>query len=85
MDGVSLSVLVATDVPGCREIVRHDDNGLLVPPRDSEALAEAIERLIGNPGSRQQMGARGRTRAEQEFGLSKVIQQTLALYAEGPG
>jgi glycosyltransferase involved in cell wall biosynthesis len=77
--------IVTTDIPGCREIVHHDDNGLLVPPRDSEALAEALECLIKNPGSRQRMGARGRTRAEQEFGLSKVIQQTLALYAEGPG
>ena len=74
--------IVTTDVPGCRAVVRHGDNGLLVPPRNAEALAEAIGRLIESAELRQQMGTRGRLRAEQEFGLDAVIQQTLALYAE---
>lgn len=74
--------IVTTDMPGCREIVRHGDNGLLVPPRDAEALAEALAQLIRDPALRQQMGAKGRIRAEQEFGLEFVIQQTLALYKE---
>lgn len=74
--------IVTSDTPGCREIVHHGDNGLLVPPRQVEALADAIARLISDPALRQRMGARGRIRAEQEFGLEMVIQQTLALYAE---
>jgi len=77
--------IVTCDMPGCREIVHHGDNGLLVPPRDAEALAEALAQLIGDPALRKQMGTRGRVRAEQEFGSEAVIQQTLALYTEAVG
>jgi glycosyltransferase involved in cell wall biosynthesis len=72
--------IVTTDAPGCREIVHHDDNGLLVPPRNASALADAIARLLVDPALRARMGARGRTRAEEEFGIDLVIRQTLALY-----
>jgi glycosyltransferase involved in cell wall biosynthesis len=74
--------IVTTDVPGCREVVTHGENGLLVPPRDAEALAEALAELIGDPTLRKRMGERGRRRAEQEFGIVSVVQHTLALYAE---
>jgi glycosyltransferase involved in cell wall biosynthesis len=74
--------IVTTDMPGCREIVHHEDNGLLVPPRDAEALAGALTRLLTNSDERRRMSIRGRIRAEQEFGLNAVIQKTLALYAE---
>jgi glycosyltransferase involved in cell wall biosynthesis len=74
--------IVTTDMPGCREIVHHGDNGLLVPPRNAEALAEAMELLLADPGLRRRMGARGRSRVEQEFGLDSIIKQTLAVYAE---
>lgn len=74
--------IVTTDVPGCREAVRDGDNGLVVPSRDVQALADALERLIVDPVLRRQMGARGRARAEQEFGLDAVVQQTLAIYRE---
>ena len=74
--------IVTTDMPGCREIVHHGDNGLLVPPRNAEALAEAIWLLLADPGLRRRMGARGRSRAEQEFGLDSIIKQTLSIYAE---
>lgn len=74
--------IITCDMPGCREIVHHEVNGLLVPPRNPQALAQAIMRLIEAPAVRQQMGVRGRARAEQEFGLEAVIEQTLALYAE---
>src|SRR3546814_2518417 len=40
--------MVATDVPGCREIVRHEDTGLLVPAQDAAALADAIRRLVND-------------------------------------
>jgi glycosyltransferase involved in cell wall biosynthesis len=74
--------IVTTDVPGCREIVHDGDNGLLAPPRNANALADALGRLIGDPALRERMGARSRARAEQEFGLELVIRQTLALYRE---
>jgi len=74
--------IVTTDVPGCREVVADGHNGLLVAPRDVNALADALRRLIENPDLRQRMGEHGRRRAEQEFGSENVIQQTLALYEE---
>lgn len=72
--------LVATDLPGCREIVRHNDNGLIVPTRDPVALADAIESLLANRERRMQMGYRGRAIAEAEFGIESVVDQTLSVY-----
>lgn len=74
--------IVATDVPGCREIVLHGKNGLLVPMRNSVALADALERLIEDPSLRHKMGINGRELAVSEFSVEKVISQTLALYQE---
>jgi glycosyltransferase involved in cell wall biosynthesis len=72
--------IVATDVPGCREIVRHNENGLLVPPRDSKTLAEAIKALIRNPELRAKMGRCGRKIAEAEFSEEIVVRQTMEIY-----
>ena len=74
--------IVTTDAPGCREVVRHQENGLLVPVRDPFALADALEILIKDKGLRQQMGKRGREMAEQEFSIESVVQQTFKLYRE---
>jgi glycosyltransferase involved in cell wall biosynthesis len=74
--------IVATDVPGCREAVRDGENGLLVPSRDPEALAAALETLIRNPALRRQYGDRGRRRAETEFAVEIVNDATLRLYRE---
>jgi glycosyltransferase involved in cell wall biosynthesis len=74
--------IVATDVPGCRDVVRHQDNGLLVPPRDSDALAEALASLIENPRRRGRMGARGREIAIREFSEDRIFAQTLTIYGE---
>ena len=73
--------IVATDVPGCREIVRHNKNGLLIPPHDSKALADAIKKLIENPKLRAKMGARGREIVEAEFSDELVVKQTMDVYA----
>lgn len=74
--------LIATDVPGCREIVRHRQNGLLVPVRDAVCLADAIERLLGDADLRRVMGQQGRRMVESEFSEATVAQQTLAIYLE---
>ncbi len=72
--------IVTTDVPGCRDAVRHEHNGLLVPPRDAGALAEALVRLLGDPDLRRRMGAAGRARAEAEFSVERVVEETMAVY-----
>lgn len=72
--------IVTTDAPGCREIVLHGVNGLLVPIKDSVALAEAIEKLIDDNKLREEMGRKGREIVEQEFTIEKVINETLKLY-----
>lgn len=74
--------IVTSDTPGCRDVVRHGENGLLVPIRDAVALADALALLIRDSSLRQSMGLRGRERAEREFGLRAVIDQTLAIYEE---
>lgn len=72
--------IVATNVPGCREIVHHNENGLLVPPHDSKALADALKVLIKNPELRAKMGARGREIVEAEFSEEIVVKQTMEVY-----
>lgn len=72
--------IVASDVPGCREVVRQGENGLLVPVRDAGALAEALLDLLKNPTRRIEMGIRSRIIAEKEFSMELVISQILALY-----
>jgi len=72
--------IVASDVPGCREIVRTGENGLLVPARDIAALAVALKQLIQDPGLCEAMGIRGRKIAEEEFSMDSVITQTLKVY-----
>jgi glycosyltransferase involved in cell wall biosynthesis len=74
--------IVATDVPGCRDIVRHRINGLLVPPKNPMALADALQELLADSSTRSEMGRRGREIASNEFSEESVIQQTLALYSK---
>lgn len=71
---------VATDVPGCREVVIHEHNGLLVEPRNPQALADALQRLIADPELRIRFGAAGRLRAEHEFSTARINSQTLEVY-----
>jgi glycosyltransferase involved in cell wall biosynthesis len=73
---------IATDVPGCREAVIDGVNGLLVPARDAESLAQAIDQLLQDPALCQQFGEASRKMAISEFSSDIVNQQTLALYAE---
>lgn len=74
--------IVATDVPGCRDIVRDGYNGLLVPVRTPAALAAAIGRLLEGRELRVQMGKRGRLWVEEQFTTEIVAERTLGIYEE---
>lgn len=73
--------IVTTDTPGCRDVVRDGDNGLLVPVRSVKELANAIRLLLENPSERGRMARRSRERAVAEFDVSFVIKATLDVYA----
>jgi glycosyltransferase involved in cell wall biosynthesis len=72
--------LVATDVPGCREIARAGINALLVPPDDAPALADAIDRLAGDPDLRARFGQASRNLVEREFSAEKIGKEIVTLY-----
>jgi len=77
--------VVTTDVPGCRDAIEPGVSGLLVPPRDARALADAVLRLAQDAALRERMGAAGRRLAERDFGLQSIVQAHLDLYAELTG
>ena len=72
--------IITTDVPGCRDIIEHGVNGILVPKRDSEALALAIEFMIENPPLARTFGKRCREKVRKEFEIKKINEQTLKVY-----
>jgi glycosyltransferase involved in cell wall biosynthesis len=72
--------VVATRVGGTPDVVADGETGLLVAPSDAMQLAQSIERLLVDPGLRQQMGRAGRARAEQNFSIEQNVAQTQALY-----
>lgn len=74
--------IVTTDVPGCREVVRDRFNGLLVSPRDSTALAAAIDELLSDQALREVMGQRSRTRVLAEWSSPRITEQVLGLYRD---
>ncbi|MBF0344359.1 MAG: glycosyltransferase family 4 protein [Nitrospirae bacterium] len=74
--------IVTTDTTGCREIVKHGENGLLVPVQNITELARAIDSLIKDENTRKRMGLRGRQMVESEFSEQIVINAHLAAYQE---
>jgi glycosyltransferase involved in cell wall biosynthesis len=72
--------IVTTDMPGCRDLVPDGATGILVPPRDPKALADALACLAANPEVRSQMGAAARDLACARFAEDRVANQTQALY-----
>jgi glycosyltransferase involved in cell wall biosynthesis len=88
-EGLPLAVLeamaasrpvVTTDVGGNREAVVDGETGLLVPPGDHYALADALETLYRDPDKRASMGRAGRARAERHFSARKMVSETEKLY-----
>ncbi len=74
--------IITTDHPGCKEAVDHGVNGYLVPIKDVEATAKAIEELLVAPDLRKSMGAESRKKAENEFDIHIIARQTADLYQQ---
>jgi len=72
--------IVATDIPGCREIAHAGQNALLVPVGEAQPLADAVRTLLADPQLRRDYGVCGRRIVEQQFTDQMVAEQTLALY-----
>ena len=72
--------IVSTTIPGVAEIVEDGVNGSLVPPRDADALASAIEGLLDNPQLRSEYGEAGRRKAELEYDDRQVAQAYVEEY-----
>ena len=74
--------VVATDVGGTREVVRHDASGLLVPPKDPLALADAISTLLADPERARAMGVLGRRIVEEGFSATAMVRRMEQLYTD---
>jgi glycosyltransferase involved in cell wall biosynthesis len=72
--------VVATRVGGLRDLVVDGETGLVVPPRDPEALRLALERLLADPSLRRRLGSAGRRRAQEGFSWDVVTEATVAAY-----
>lgn len=72
--------LIASDMPGCRQVVRDGFNGFLVPPDDAAALAQAIKRLVCDPALRGRMGIASRQLVLERFTHAQVNAATLSVY-----
>jgi glycosyltransferase involved in cell wall biosynthesis len=89
MEGLGVSLLqaaasgvpvVATRVGGIPEIVRDGVNGLLIPPRNPEAISEAVIKLLGDPERARAMGAEGRRIVREEFSIEAMVEGNLKVY-----
>ena len=82
MEAASMGLpIVATDIRGCRQVVRHGDNGLLVPPRDPTRLADALRQLAADAQLRSAMGESSARRARHEFDERAIVATVFDTYA----
>jgi len=72
--------IITTDVPGCRDAIINNITGILVPPKNSDLLANAIQHLIEDPEKIISMGREGRDLAEKKFDEAIIIQKHLDGY-----
>jgi phosphatidylinositol alpha-mannosyltransferase len=73
--------IVTSDIPGYREVVAHDRQGLLVPPKDADGLAAALILLLRDEGLRQRLGEEGR-RAAEAYDWPRVAEKVMDYYVE---
>lgn len=80
--GASGLPLITTDVPGCNEVVTHEIDGLLIPVKNAEALADSILKLYSNPELCSRLGKAARHKAITQFDHKIVIRKTFDIYDE---
>jgi glycosyltransferase involved in cell wall biosynthesis len=90
-EGLSMTLLeamaaglpvVATDVGGNREVVQHEETGLLVPAGEPQQLAEGLKRIFADNEKARQMGEKGRIRVQEHFSLGKMIGSYEQIYED---
>ncbi|MBM3205009.1 glycosyltransferase family 4 protein [Candidatus Uhrbacteria bacterium] len=74
--------VVASSLPGVRTVVRHQETGFLVPPKDVEALAAAIKQLLSDAPMRRTFGERGRALAQERFSWDRHLDGLMEVYRE---
>ena len=74
--------IVASDIPGCRSIVRHGETGWLVPPRNAQAFADTLREAIESTELRQRYGRAAHALVDAEFSMARVVELTLDLYRQ---
>ena len=72
--------VIGTNIEGHPELILEGETGLLVPPRNPDALAQAILRMLENPTRAKAMARAGRKRVEAHFSMAQKVQRTEALY-----
>lgn len=76
IEGLAATVpIVCTELPSLHELVEHEQSGLFIPERNPEALAQALERLLGNPDFADQLAAEGCRRVAQNFDMRSTVKQ----------
>jgi len=92
-EGLSISLLeamaagrplVACDVQGNRDVIEHGVNGLMVPPRNPAALAEAVMRILSDPSLAKRLGKNAASDCRRRFSQQRMVEQTLAIYDRKP-
>ena len=73
--------IIATDVPGCRDVGAQNENAILVPVDDAKALADAIERLADDKSLRERFGKKGRERVETKFSATAIGEKMIGIYS----
>jgi glycosyltransferase involved in cell wall biosynthesis len=88
-DGIPVSLMeamamelpvVSTTVSGIPELITDGQQGMLVPPRDPTALADALARLLGDAALRRRLGCAGRRKIVDEFDLDKNVEQLIHIF-----
>ena len=72
--------VIATNVGGIPDLIKHDYTGILIPPKNPEAIRGAIESLIRDPMKKRQLGRQAKKHADQNFQFAKMIEDTIHLY-----
>jgi glycosyltransferase involved in cell wall biosynthesis len=75
--------VIATDIPGIREALGSESHPLLVPVADADSMADAILKMIADPGVRHELGEANRRRAREEFNPRRMCEDTLAIIQRG--